>query len=159
MSYTKFYTGGSFSPGTAFPKNRCYFENCTFQAACTFGDHCDFINCTFVKCCPKAYSNQSKTGEHCRFFKCKLESVSVGPYAELYDTNKSGYLVTVQQPMPLTNKTEIRGNAEKIESTTAVVCGQRINSVESKTACEFYSCKPVAEGESDSNVEVLNCGE
>lgn len=157
MSYTKYYTGGTFGPGMQFPENRCYFENCTFQAACTFGDHCDFVNCTFVKCCAKYYTNQSSTGEHCRFFKCTLESIKVGPYAELYDTNKSGYLVVIQQPMPLRNQTIERGHGT-IDTESKEACGQRINAKEVKKDCEFHPCKPTAEGYSDSKVEVLNCG-
>lgn len=141
-----------------FPQNRCYFENCTFMASCTFGDHCDFVNCTFVKCCPKPYSNVSSVGEHARFFKCQLESVKVGPFAELYDTNQSGYLVTVVSPMPLKNTTEIRGTA-KVASESEERCGQRINSETVKVGCAFQPCKQTVEGESTSDVNATVCGE
>lgn len=137
MTYKKIITGGSFGPGGSFD-DRCYFENCTFTAAVKFGDHCDFVNCKFVKCCPKSYSNQSSTGKHCRFFKCKLESVKVGQYAELYDTNKSGYLVVVQGPLPNKNTKEQKGQENKVVSDSC--CGQRLNSQEVKQGNAFNPC-------------------
>lgn len=163
MPYKKQYNGGSFGPGGSFP-DRCLFQNCTIVADVTFGDHCDFVNCTFVKCCPKAYSNVSRTGTHCRFFDCQLESVNVGQHAELYNTNRSGYLVTVQSTLPNASKTETRGNTETLSSQTCAKCGNRINSLEAKKDNEFRDhCKVSQPTEGYSDVEVKRdecmCGE
>lgn len=158
--YKKIYEGGSFGPGGSFP-DRCLFKNCTIIADVTFGDHCDFVNCTFVKCCPKPFSNVSRVGEHSRFFNSKLESVNIGPYAELYNTNKSGYLVTIQSILPNTNKTEKQGNNAQLKTTTCGKCGQRINSDSIKTGITFHSCgKAEVEGfaKNKATVKQKVCG-
>lgn len=159
MPYKKQFNGGSFGPGGSFP-DRCLFENCTIIANVKFGDHCDFVGCTFVKCCPKPYSNVSEIGEHCRFFDCKLESVQVGPHAELYNTNKSGYRVTIQSPLPIGSKSKSKGNSSTISSQTCGKCGNRINSSEAKKNNEFRDpCgKPQpTEGYSDVGVKRDEC--
>lgn len=156
MTYKKITTGGSFGPGGSFP-DRCYFENCTFTAAVQFGDHCDFKNCTFVKCCPTAFSNQSRTGKHCRFFDCQLESVQVGQFAELYNTNKSGYLVVIQGILPNKNTKKTKGGDTEIKSETN--CGQRVDSKEVKKDKKFWHCgKPKVEGYSDVKATINSCG-
>lgn len=163
MPYKKQFNGGSFGPGGSFP-DRCLFQNCTIIANVKFGDHCDFVGCTFVKCCPKKYTRISTVGKHCRFFKCKLESVRVGPHAELYNTNKSGYLVTIQSPLPTGSKAVSKGNSSTISSQTDGKCGNRINSKEAKTNRSFNDpcVRPLpTEGYSDSDVkrEECVCGE
>lgn len=153
--YKKIYNGGSYGPGMTFNGDRLLFKNCTFIAQCTFGDHCDFVNCTFVKCCPKPFTNQSSTGKHCRFFNCKLESVKVGSHAELYKTNKSGYLVVIQSAMSNENKTDKRGPETDNESTSPEACGQRFDSVEFYTGKKFNDCcGNITGGYSDVKISV-----
>lgn len=155
--YKKIYSGQTFGAGTQLPDHRCLFENCTFLASCTLGDHCDFVNCTFVKCCPKPYTNVSKTGEHCRFFNCKLESVNVGPWAELHNTNRSGYLVTVSSTISNASKAEKQGGETTLSTQICADCGQRINSQEVVKGREFYPCDPDAEGFSKPDADVDTC--
>lgn len=154
--YKKIYSGATFGPGAQFPDHRCLFENCTFLASCTFGDHCDFVNCTFQKCCPKPNNNISKTGEHCRFFDCKLESINVGPWAELHNTNRSGYLVTVTSTISNKSIAERRGGEETISTQICGKCGQRINSKEVKKGKDFYDyrCDESLKPDGYSDVEV-----
>lgn len=138
--YKKIYNGGSFGPGTTFNDNKLLFKNCTFQAACTFGDHCDFVDCTFIKCCPNNNTNQSTAGEHCRFFNCKLESIKIGKAAELYNTNKSGYLVNIQSALSNENKVDQRGPNTDVVSDSPEACGQRFNSKEFNVGETFQPC-------------------
>lgn len=155
--YTKIYEGVTFGPGGSVPGDKVLFKNCTFVASVQIGDHCDFIGCTFQKCCPKPYSNVSKTGVHCRFWDTTLESVNVGPHAELYNTNQSGYLVTIASVLPKGNKSEDRGGSGV--STSSAACGQRFNSKEFKTGKEFYPCgKTEAEGMINADVTLEQCG-
>lgn len=155
MPYKKMITGGSYGPGGSFP-DRCYFENCTFVAGVSFGKHCDFVNCTFVKCCPKPNNNLHQIKEHARFFNCKLESVQVQPHAELYNTNNSGYLVTIMQPLPIRNQTEKRGGEQEIKSDSG--CGQRIDSTEMKIGKDFVPCPDEnIQGYSDTKAKTKNC--
>lgn len=141
-----------------FDGNRLLFKNCTFIANCTFGDHCDFVDCTFVKCCPTNNTNQSNTGEHCRFFNCKLESINVGQQAELYNTNKSGYLVTLQSIMSNENKVDQRGPTTDMVSDSPEACGQRFNSTEFKVGKEFTPCDgPNIEGYTGGRAYIRTC--
>lgn len=156
MAYSKIIEGATFGPGATIPGDRILFKNCTFIASVNMGDHNDYINCTFVKCCPKNYTNQSKTGEHSRFFDSKLESVKVGPHSEFYNTNKSGYLVQVQQPMP--NKNTTKDVGESGVSETPEKCGQRFNSKEFKVGQQFQPCKKAeAEGLVNAEVDLGQC--
>lgn len=138
--YKKIVEGGTFGPGASLKDDRSLYKNCTFLADCTFGDHCDFDSCTFKRCCPKPYTNVSTIGEHARFFNCTLESVNVGPAAELYNTNKSGYLVTLQSVMPNDNKVNTAGPTDPISSTSPIACGQRFNSVDFRVGQQFQPC-------------------
>lgn len=157
MTYKKIITGGSFGPGHQFSDDRMQFQNCTFIADVKFGKHCDFINCTFVRCCPKPYNKISSVKEHARFFNCKLESVQVAPHAELYNTNKSGYLVTIMSPLPLRNITKKKGGESAIKTDSCG--GQRITSKDVQKNEKFQECGPEkVQGYSDVKVKTSKCG-
>lgn len=76
MSYQQYHKGKTFNSGIVFP-DHCAFENCVFYAQTKFGEGCMFINCTFLKCCPKYYTQPNSEIKSSVMVGCSLEYVTI----------------------------------------------------------------------------------
>lgn len=76
MAFQKIFKGQTFPPNTVFPEH-CYFEGCTFQASCKIAAGSVVKGCTFVKCCPKPYSNPNSEVKDSIVVDSTLEYVTI----------------------------------------------------------------------------------
>lgn len=76
MAHQQYHKGTTFSSGMSFP-DLCTFENCIFYAQTTFGEGCMFVNCTFLKCCPKYYTQPNSIVKKSIMVGCSLEYVTI----------------------------------------------------------------------------------
>lgn len=76
MAFKQYRKGTTFSSGMSFP-DHVAFENCTFYAKTTFGEGCMFVNCTFLKCCPKYYTQPNSVVKKSIMVGCSLEYITI----------------------------------------------------------------------------------
>lgn len=110
MAFQQVHKGGTFGPGASFPEY-CYFDGCTFYAQCTFGPGSMFKNCTFLKCCPKYYTNPNSTVKQSILENCFLEYITVDSESLVANCSKGIRAIVLASENPRPQQT---GSSSKL---------------------------------------------
>ena len=142
MASQQVHKGKTFPPGSSFP-DYCEFENCTFQATCTFGVGCHFIGCNFQRCCPKHNNNRPSEIKSGIVVNSTLESVSLDANTLGYNNRNTGYMV---QDMSYKRDGIVHGTGQRSDQMDCCALGVTLSPTDKGVVITCDPCSENARG-------------